>query len=382
MGFEKSPNRLFMKKNKICFVVPDITWIGGIERVVCVLSNKLYERGYNVRIVSLTKNKDEIQYYLDENIDVIYLNPSVRNIDSGGIKRVVFHFGLLIKSFYKFKPIKDEILVFNSFPGSLFGVLSSFFKPNIKIAVEHANYYHYKGLSKIFRNLIYKKCNKLITITNDDFLAFKKNKFNCKHINNPKSFESKNKASCHQKVICSVGRLEDQKSFSSLIKAFYLSTIDNADLNDWKLKIYGEGSLRNELQNIIHKYDLVERVLLEGYKKDIQQYMIESSMFVLSSKYEGFGLVLLEAMECGLPIVSFDCKYGPSEILGNGKYGVLVENQNIDALSVELTRFMLDPVLLNIYRKKSIERSSYYSIDVVVDEWISLFSELTLKYEK
>lgn len=364
-----------MKKNKICFIVPDITWIGGIERVICVLSNELYIRGYDVRIVSLSKNNNDIQYELNKSIEVVYLNPEVKNKKIGGLSRVFYHINILIRSSYKFKTRdSDEILIFNSMPAALFGWVSTLFKPNFKLVVEHANYFHYTSIFKYIRNFIYKRYDKVIAITHSDFMEFKRGGFNCEYINNPKSFESDEKSSCNTKEVCAVGRLEEQKSFKTLIESFYLAIKDESSLKDWKLKIYGEGSLRDELQYTIDSYGISDRVFLEGYKKNISKCMIRSSLFVLSSKYEGFGLVLLEAMECGLPVISFDCKFGPEEILGQGKYGILVENQNVISMSKELNRLMSDPVLLNSYKDKAIERSQHYSIDDVIEKWILIFT--------
>ena len=117
-------------------------------------------------------------------------------------------------------------------------------------------------------------------------------------IPNPITFRNDVSSDLNSKKIISVGRLTLPKSFSSLIRAFRLVANEHPD---WILEIYGEGVQRQELQDVIERLDLSNNVYLKGYTSQVQQKMLEASCFVMSSKFEGFGLVLIEAMQCGLP---------------------------------------------------------------------------------
>lgn len=122
------------------------------------------------------------------------------------------------------------------------------------------------------------------------------------------------KVDIKNKKIIAMGRLNNQKGFDLLIEAW--SKLES-DFKDWEVNIFGDGALKEQLQKQIDNKNL-KKIFLRGYSKDVAKDMADASIFVLTSRYEGFGLVLLEAQALGLPCVSFDCKEGPSEIIDDG----------------------------------------------------------------
>jgi glycosyltransferase involved in cell wall biosynthesis len=169
---------------------------------------------------------------------------------------------------------------------------------------------------------------------------------------------------CRLPVILGVGRLEHQKDFSTLIRAF-------AKVQQHcpaKLMILGEGSLRTSLQALAQELGVSDRVALIGFVDNPYAYMAQASVFVLSSVFEGFGNVLGEAMAAGTPVVSTDCKSGPSEILEGGKYGKLVPVGDVDEMAEAIISTLKHPIRSEILR----QRGSEFSQDRAVPEYLKV----------
>jgi len=157
------------------------------------------------------------------------------------------------------------------------------------------------------------------------------------------------------------------KGHDSLINSYLI--VKN-HLPNSKLIIIGDGPLRNELEQLIEKLALKDEVLLMGLRKNPYKYMAKSDIFVLSSKYEGFPIVLLEALACGLPIISTDCETGPREILDNGHYGLLVDKNNFDDLTNKMLLLAKNKDLMKKYSILSLERAQYFDFNHVSGKWI------------
>lgn len=160
------------------------------------------------------------------------------------------------------------------------------------------------------------------------------------------------------KQIVSVGRLVEQKDFSTLIKAF---RVVNDSLKNTRLSIVGEGPLRRQLEQEARKIGLNGRVVFRGWKQNVILDLLKADIFVLSSKREGLPYVLLEALSVGLPIVSTDSPFGPSEILENGKFGILVKVGDVQGMAKSVIELIQDKRKYNYFAEKSIERSRHFS---------------------
>ena len=121
-----------------------------------------------------------------------------------------------------------------------------------------------------------------------------------------------------------------------------------------------------------------KRCHLNGPTSNIQQEYINSSIFVFSSRFEGFGMVLVEAMACGLPVVSFDCPCGPKDIVRDGEDGILVENGNIDLLASSLSRLMNDETLRQSMSKAGLKNVQRFNIEQIAEQWRLLFESLNV----
>lgn len=195
-------------------------------------------------------------------------------------------------------------------------------------------------------------------------------------IPNARTFTTDNPAQLENKEVLAVGRYAYQKGFDLLLQAWAAVC---REVSGWTLRIVGDGELRGEMERQVARLGLEDSVRLARPTSDIVPIYRQASVFVLSSRYEGFGLVLLEAMTCGLPCVSFDCEYGPSEILADGRDGFLVPAGDTDALAARLLTLMRDPALRQRMGAAAYADSARFSTEAVMGQWERLFRSLLSK---
>ena len=148
------------------------------------------------------------------------------------------------------------------------------------------------------------------------------------------------------------------------------------NIADWRLEVYGEGD-RSQYDEMISSLNIDRhRCILHGRSSNIQDEFEKSSLAVCSSKFEGFGLVITEAMSCGLPVVSFDCPWGPRAIIQDGEDGLLVENGNVEKLAEALIMMIQHPEMRSKMAAKAIENVQRFSIEKIAEKWRSLFDSL------
>jgi glycosyltransferase involved in cell wall biosynthesis len=172
-------------------------------------------------------------------------------------------------------------------------------------------------------------------------------------------------------VVLGVGRLSAQKGFGRLIRAFAPVAAAHPE---WRLRICGDGPRRRFLHRLVRDLGLTERVALPGAVRGIEHEMARASVFALSSRFEGFPMVLLEAMSMGLAIVSFDCPTGPRELLDDGRSGILVPEGDVDALAAALERVVADAELRGRLGRGAQAVAAAYSLDRVGERWDELLA--------
>ncbi|MHB9056295.1 MAG: glycosyltransferase family 4 protein [Paludibacteraceae bacterium] len=353
---------------KIFFTIKSLNTTAGTERATTVVANALAERGYEIGIVVFV-NEGKPFFELHPTIKLIYLYHKKDKRAS------------LIRDFSRRKRLrkiynleKPDIVIFVGSGRSMLNIPSA---KNIKtITWEHfnanINWHLFHPFSK---RLASKYCDRIVTLTNKDRELYYQ-KYRAKNtvcIPNPITIDSSVKSALTDKVVLSIGRLTEQKGYDMLIHAW--NKVKNRN-NGWKLRIVGDGQMKSLLLNKINLYGLQNSVEIIPPTSDIITQYKNASIYVMSSRYEGLPLVLIEAMAMGLPIVSFNCETGPSEIIINGETGILVPPANIDKLAAELDNLINDENKRHFFSENSIKRAELFTIDKVIDKWEALFSEL------
>lgn len=351
---------------KIAIVLNNISGIGGVERVVSSFSNQLYSRyDCEIHIISLfSNNHSDVFYHINSNIRLIHLGQkNLKNV------RVFKEFLGLKKQEY------DYILCCSVSISTLVFVTKILSGSSAKIyAWEHSQYEHSSASIKRLRRIIYPYLDRVITLSQHDGNIFGQYLKNVSVIPNFKPFTS-NKISDHKnQTLISVGRLGYEKGFDMLIDAYNLI---HDQIGEWKLEIYGEGKEYDTLSAKIKSYALEDKVFLKPFTPNIMEKYLDSSIFICSSRSESFSMVIIEAMECGLPCVSFNCKIGPKEIISEGLDGFLVDTFNIQNLANKIKLLIDDTELRIKMGMNAKKKSKRYNAEDIMYNW-----EKVLKLEK
>lgn len=224
---------------------------------------------------------------------------------------------------------------------------------------------------------IVRRFDKFVVLTNED-KEYWGGLPNIEVIPNAAIHVSKNYSEVKNKRVIAVGRLDYQKGFDRLIQAWKLVQ-HTGRFSDWKLDIFGQGEWREMLQQMIDKQGLQNTVKINPPTNAILNEYVHSSLLVMSSNYEGFGMVLVEAMSCGVPVISFDCKCGPKDIIQPGINGLLVPNGDIQALAYAMMVMMADEAYRKMLSQNARKVVDTYSEEAVMAQWIRLFTSITAK---
>lgn len=375
------------ERKKIIFVMPSLGG-GGAERV-CLNILKYINRERFITSVVLFEKKGVYLNQIPEDVAVYDLN-----------KRNRFDFlKLIFKLTYRIYPIvKPDIVVsflnYANFINILSKVVSFFVKPSIVISERN-----YTSISLKFRRLkriktvlvknIYPWADKIIVISKgikkDLIQNFKIPIKKIKVIYNAINFSEIEKLSRESvaiklftddiPVIVACGRLTYQKNFSLLLNAF--SKVIKK--HNAKLLILGEGEEKDKLIKLSHKLKIDDKVFFLGFQKNPFKYMAKADVFILSSLYEGFGNVLVEAMACGTPIVSTCCPSGPPEIITDEVNGLLVPVGDVDAMAKAIFRLLKDETLRKHLVEAGKNRAKDFRVEKMVAEYENVFENIFTK---
>lgn len=355
--------------------------MGGAQRVTAVLANELTKK-YDVSIFSCEKS----QSYFPLNVDVAFpKQPMTRRdmiihrvkekIKNNFLKKkenTYPNINKIEKDFFDYiEKKKPEVLIISQQFILIVPEIKKKF-PNIKII-----YCTHTNIDTIFQKYYrasheevksgFELCDNVVSLTNYDHEKMKKYNKGSVCIYNPLTIETFEKSRLDKKIVSFVGRIDFQhKGIDLLIE------IGSKLPDGWKLRIAGSGNFVSmiKLKRLIKKYDCEEKIIYAGQLKDKQltEHYKNSSAFISTSRWEGFGLVLTEAMKVGLPIISFN-HTGGVEILENGKYGVLIENGDVSKFSEVLNSILLDPEKLKELQLLSLERVEDFDLSKIIAEW-------------
>lgn len=238
--------------------------------------------------------------------------------------------------------------------------------------------YGRKGVWKIINRLrsnadlkVVQQYDRFVVLTHED-KSYWENLTNIEVIPNANSFVSSKQADLESKRVIAVGRYDYQKGFDELIN-IWKGVYEKHP--DWSLDIFGHGPLKDELQSLIDQLGLTKTIHLCAPVKNIEQEYLNSSILVMTSRYEGLPMTLLEAQVCGLPLVAYACKCGPRDIIKDGVNGYLIEENNQEEMVEKLINLVNDAELRKQMGNTSYEFSKNYTNNKIMQQWIALFNK-------
>lgn len=379
------------KKYKIVYITPSLYVAGGVERVLTLKANYFADiLGYDITIILTDGFGKKLFYPISDKVKVVNLNIEFEDIMSCSFFKKVF---IYLKKQHRFKKILKRVLL-NIAPDitvtlmrreiNFINAIKDGSKKIGEIHVNRSNYRNFESnesnfIKRIFsyfwmRNLYtkIKRLDKFVVLTNEDLKQWGQMD-NIVTIPDPLAFFPVESSHLIKKRIIAIGRYTYQKGFDLLIKAW--SLIEN-EYPEWGLTIYGQGD-RVQYETLIANLGVSpHRCILLPQTSDVIKELLDSSIFAFSSRFEGFGMVLIEAMSCGLPVVSFDCPCGPKDIIGDAVDGFLVPNGNVEKLAEGLSKLMNDELLRIKMGKAARENVKRYNLENIALKWQVLFDEV------
>ncbi len=313
---------------KLLFYFNSLQPSGGIERVIVTLANKLCN-DYDITI--LVKDAPKTFYILDHKVKLVSLeNQLIFDMNNKiqrfftAIKSVVYN-TIALKKFFRNNSFDYYYLAHP------LNVLEYHFARGINnfdtIISEHGSPNAYNIFYKQIKNLLYFKAKVYVIPTQTDTIFYKSLNLPVQYVPHFKSELKYVKSELNENIALNIGRFTDVKQQIFLLQ-IWNSLVNERKIKNWKLFIVGEGELKSQFENYIQVNKLEDHVFLLPPKQDVSYYFNQSSLFLLTSKSEGFGMVLLEAVSFGLPCISFDCPSGPRDIIFNNENGFLVTLNN------------------------------------------------------
>ena len=383
-------------RKHICFFMKNYGFGGGVERVTSILANDMVDRGYDVSIVSCVNGLSP-RYDTNSHVHLyeigIMPETSVNIPLSAKIPRMIRLPLALINILLRpllplqtcrlqkktkklLKKIKPDVVISADlyfYPYLIPAQKKLGFKT---IAHEHSCLSMPRGKNtQKNHQLAIEYADRVIVLTDSDLKDYREAFPGADHIlriYDPSTYEISDSIHPEHKVVMASGQCIHRKGFDMLIDAWN----QIADrVPDWELRIFGEGEEKENFQNRIDRYGL-KNARMCGFSDHLRQEYEQASIFVFSSRFEGFGMVLSEAQAMGLACISFACKHGPSEIIDDGVNGFLVPPENVDALAEKLLLLMQNDDLRVAFSEKAQKDLYRFDIKTVGDAWENLLESL------
>jgi len=363
---------------RLLYITNQICGSGGLERVLSIKASYLADvLGYEVHLITLNQGKASLFYKFSEKLQ--YHDISVKG------NALSYTYRYVSKINQSIKEIEPDIISVcdDGLKGMLLPLVVNkdiakiyerHVSKNIEIKSETPTLFQRLKTRLVFSLMHYgaKKFDRFIVLTKGNAKEWKLS--NIQVISNPLSFYPELPSNLEGKKVLAVGRHAFQKGYDRLLQSW--SLVNNSGIGNWNLNVYGK--IDNALGYIkqAQEMDIEDSVSFHNPVKNIEEKYLESSIYVMSSRYEGFGMVLIEAMAYGIPCISYDCPYGPSDIITDGKDGFLVPNGDIEVFSEKLILLMNNESLRKTMGEKARRKALNYSPDQIMPIWDNLFKNL------
>lgn len=386
---------------KICFFTYNMFDLGGIQRVVTVLASALCEH-YDVYIQCYDAPEAENRslYSLDPRVHMIFskrykyqsairktlkkLNKKYGILEKINNKPLIEYAYLLPEERRLYRTIINEYdidvaIAVGGFESCILGSIAESISAKT-IGWQHNSYKAYYetpgmacwGMGHII-DKYFPMLDRFVVLNEydqDEFL--KKRSFDCQTIHNPKSFVSDNQAVLNNKQFIAAGRFIYAKGFDILIQAFHIFAQNNSD---WNLVIYGKGKDYSYIKKRVIDLGLEQRVQLPGFSDKMEENMLNASCYLLSSRWEGMPMVVLEALEIGLPVISFDIS-AIIPLVDNGVEGIVVPQYDINAFADAMLRIAESEEKRIKMGNAAKRKADQFSVDRIVEKWLQLLESL------
>jgi glycosyltransferase involved in cell wall biosynthesis len=355
--------------NSVAFVLPGIG-AGGSEHVVSMLCNELAGRGLAVTLLAFVDRGTKPYYAHHDKVEVIHLGrPATRRGRLGQLISLLTRAFRLREALRRIQP--DLVISFLT-RTNIVTLLAARGIPVIVSERNNAALQQVGPLWSWLRRRLYPRAAALVTMTRGAMAQFADFAPPVQYVipNHAVLPSRPHPRACEGRLVA-VGRLVPQKGFDLLLDAFAKA---GADHPNWNLTIWGEGPERAALEAQRERLGLTDRVHMPGLTRSPGAWVNEADLFVLSSRFEGWGLVVGEAMAAGIPTVAFDCDFGPSEMIDNAVNGVLVKNGDVSELARELERLFVDDKERRRLGEAGHEAMKQFTIPAVVSRWLDLIT--------
>lgn len=385
------------KARNVFIVANNLEEVGGLQRVAHNLAQELSRRGHRVVLVGLNHHADQVTYVNDPLYETFIVSetrepkalpktswlrrlaPKRRRYEA---RRIRAHRGAVDRLSALFRSVPDGIVICTQIHVMAW-VAEADTRHLRVIGQSHEQYEASRGWTAASRGITrryagimrhYADIDLFQLLTEVDARKFEKDGLNNVAVmHNPLSFYPPEPAALTAKRVVTVGRYDRQKDQRALVAAFAL-VVDKHP--DWSLELWGTGTLRDALAEQIESLGLSDNVRLMGPTDDVQSVLLASSVFALSSDFEGLPVVLCEAMACGVPCVSVDCGPGIAEIIRDEEDGLVVAVGDIEALAAGIMRLIEDEPLRREMGRRARENIRRFSVEEITRQWDAVFDQV------
>lgn len=349
---------------KIAIIAPSVSGGGGAEKTAVLLSNALADAEYNVTLCVMSKL--EPNYTLSDRVKYLKIDQNIffENIIIKNFKRIQYMKKILRK-------IDPDLIIGYTIQGGIISCILSRLLGIKTIVCERQDPNQFPKVMRVYRDFLYHFATGAVFQTREAQHYFRniiKNSVVIPNFVDLSLFPDIMEWDKRENTIVAVGRLVEAKDHKTLIHAFLKI---QQEFSNCVLEIWGEGKLRNELQELISKNKMDKRIILRGRSDNVLEYIKKAKLFVLSSLYEGYPNALLEAMILGIPSISTDCPCGgPADLITDGENGFLIPVGDENAMANAMERLLADETLASHFSDEAKKKGKIHNVDSIIIRWI------------